>query len=722
MALLRTARLLTLTGPGGVGKTRLALAAAERVLDEIPDGVFFVDLSGVSDPASVILVIAQVLGVKEREGRELAISLAAYLRTKRLLLLLDNFEQVVDAALVLHSLLLAAPHLVFLVTSRVRLRVAGEREYAVPPLPLPDPATEITAAELICNPAVQLFVERAQALRLGFTLTAENALSVSELCRRLDGLPLAIELAAARVKLLPPAALLARLTQRFSLLTGGARSLPARQQTLRATIAWSWDLLIAEEQILLRRLAVFAGGWTLEAADVVCDPDGELDVLEGLTALMDKSLVRETDRDGDLRFSMLATLRDFAWEQLTVCGEAAALRHRHAGYYAALAERAETAFWRSGRLQQDVLRLLDPERDNLFSALQWTIDQQDAALGLRLVGGLGMWCYVRAPGEGRRWVERVLGLPQAQQYRHACGIAHYGAANCAYAQGASHATLAHAEMSAALLRTVEDAPALSRSMAALSVFVQVADPARARALAAEALALARAAGELHFIAYAETGAGLAYLAEGKCLDAARAHLEEALRLARTLGADWATMASLTYLGRVAQQQGKHAEAWQRFEEALRLAETLGDRRFMAACRIDLALLASIGGDQVQAVQSWRVALQLAGDLDHTPLITVCLAGVAGQLAAAGYPNHAARLLAVVNRVWRDDETLAYTVGRFHLAYGPAMAASQAALSQEMFVAVWTEGQRLTLEQAVAMAAEVLDTITPVCTTGGSIVS
>ncbi|MHB8574251.1 MAG: ATP-binding protein, partial [Dehalococcoidia bacterium] len=271
--LLRTTRLLTLTGPGGTGKTRLAIAAVHQVVSEYPDGVWFVDLSGVADPAGVIPAIALALDVRESEGRSLAVSLAAYLRRKRLLLVLDNFEQVVTAAMALYDLLAEAPVLSLLVTSRVLLHVESEREYAVPPLPLPEIDTPAQPEQLGANPAVQLFVERAQGVRASFALTAENGMAIAAICRRLDGLPLAVELAAARVKLLPPAALLARLEQRLTFLTGGERNRPSRQHTLRNTIQWSWDLLAPAEQLLFRRLAVFAGGFTLAAAEAVCNPD-----------------------------------------------------------------------------------------------------------------------------------------------------------------------------------------------------------------------------------------------------------------------------------------------------------------------------------------------------------------------------------------------------------------------------------------------------------------
>src|SRR5579859_2424555 len=399
--LLGAARLITLTGPGGSGKTRLALQVAAQMLDAFPDGVWFVDLFGVLDAVGVIPAIAQVLTVRESEGRSLAVSLAAYLRRKRLLLLLDNFEQVVAAAPQLYELLTAALGPTILVTSRVLLRVGGEHVYTLQPLPLPDLAGDAAPERVRHNPAVQLFVARAQALEPDFALTADNAIAIATICTRLDGLPLSIELAAARVRLLPPRALLERLDQRLPLLTGGERERPRRQQTLRDTLQWSWELLEPAEQALFRRLGVFASGWTLAAAAAICDRAGELDLLEGLTSLVDNSLVHQRGLDGETRFGMLATLREFALEQLEASGEAAALRRHHAEYYTDLVERAAATYRRTG-CALDLLRALDPEHDEFSAALECLAEQQDAALGLRLAGSLGTWFLMRALGEGQR--------------------------------------------------------------------------------------------------------------------------------------------------------------------------------------------------------------------------------------------------------------------------------------------------------------------------------
>ena len=316
-------RLVTLTGPGGVGKTRLSQELAATLRDAFLDGIVFVDLAPISDPALVLSTIARTLEVKEMPGTALLVSVQAYLRAKQLLLLLDNFEQVLAAGLVVADLLSAAPRLKVLVTSRAPLRLRGEREYSVEPLAVPEDA-EGAPEHLSQYDAVRLFIERAQAVKHNFQVTNANAPAVAEICARLDGLPLAIELAAAWVKLLPPDALLQRLSSRLRVLTGGARDLPIRQQTIHNAIAWSHQLLHPAEQRLFSRLAVFVGGWTLEAAETVCGPDG-LDVLAGLQSLVEQSLIRQADGvDGEPRFMMLKIIHEYAWEQLQASGEAEA--------------------------------------------------------------------------------------------------------------------------------------------------------------------------------------------------------------------------------------------------------------------------------------------------------------------------------------------------------------------------------------------------------------
>ncbi len=410
--LLRQTRLLTLTGPGGTGKTRLALQIAAEVLEGFPDGVFFVDLAPLSDPELVSAAIARVLDVPERPDLPPRDSVARFLREKRLLLVLDNFEHLLAAAEFASVLLQAAPALTLLVTSRAPLRVNGEREYPVSPLPLQQAGTETVVAE---SPAMALFVTRARDVRPDFALTAANTAAVASICERLDGLPLAIELAAARVRALPPAALLARLEHPLALLTGGRRDAPNRQQTIRSTIAWSYALLEPAEQRLFRRLGVFSGGCGLEAIESICDVAGDLgvDPLDGVSSLVEKSLVRELSGDADEpRYGLLETVREFALEKLAEAGEAAALGRRHAETMTAMAEAAGEALttqsWAAARSR------LGAERHNLQAAHDWAVAHQDAELALRLTGAA--WLQItsfESVAIGTAWARRALALPGA---------------------------------------------------------------------------------------------------------------------------------------------------------------------------------------------------------------------------------------------------------------------------------------------------------------------
>ncbi|HYN89741.1 MAG TPA: NB-ARC domain-containing protein, partial [Ardenticatenaceae bacterium] len=392
-------RLVTLTGPAGIGKTRLALHVATGLRHHYSGGVFLVALDAVTDPVLVPSKIAQVLDVREQGGQQLLDSLKDYLREKHMLLVLDNFEQVVTASAVVAELLAAAPRLQALVTSREVLRLSGEHVFAVPPLALPDLERVPEGPELVpaltTYEAVRLFVERASAAKAGFALTSDNAVAVAGICNRLDGLPLAIELAAARVRLLSPPAILERLVEApggspLHLLTGGARDLPARQQTLRSTIGWSYDLLDQAERDLFDRLGVFAGGWTLEAAEAVADGMG---VLDGLESLVDKSLVRQHEQDGDGRFTMLQTIREYAIERLEATGQADGLRQAHADFYLRFTEQAEPKFY--GATQVEWLKRVETEHDNLRAALDWTLAHREPVRALRLAGVLWRFWYAR---------------------------------------------------------------------------------------------------------------------------------------------------------------------------------------------------------------------------------------------------------------------------------------------------------------------------------------
>jgi predicted ATPase/Tfp pilus assembly protein PilF len=427
-------RLATLTGPGGIGKTSLSLQVALSLLDEFAHGVFFVGLAAISDAELVLPTIAQTLGLRENRSKSLRESVIEYLRDKHLLLVLDNFEQVVAAAPVVSNLFAACPHVKILVTSRIVLRLKGEREYPVEPLPAPDPQAAISKEALPQYAAVELFIQRALAVKPDFEVNNDNAPAVAEICFRLEGLPLAIELAAARLKLFSPQALLGRLGSRLQLLRGGTRDMPARHQTLRQAIAWSYDLLSPAEQTFFQRLAVFAGGCSLEAVEAICHAvrlsspksashhvaqrlrqDGALDALDELTALIDQSLLRqEQTQEGEPRFVMFETIREFALERLQASEEREATRRRHADFFLALAEKAEPKL--TGPQQVLWLNVLEREHDNLRAVFSWVEETGQADYGLRL--GAAIWRFWIARGhrhEGRERLAALLALPGAAQ-------------------------------------------------------------------------------------------------------------------------------------------------------------------------------------------------------------------------------------------------------------------------------------------------------------------
>jgi predicted ATPase/class 3 adenylate cyclase len=405
-------RLLTLTGPGGTGKTRLALQAAADLLEDFSDGAFLAQLATLTEAELFFSAVAETLGVKETGDQPLKEILKDYLHERRLLLVLDNFEQVLGAAPTVTELLTAAPGLKVLATSRTPLRLYGEKEYAVPPLSVPDVRHLPDLKTLSQYEAVRLFIERAKSAKVDFEVTDESAPAVAEICVRLDGLPLAIELAAARIKMLPPKAMLKRLGSRLKLLTGGARDLPERQRTLRATIEWSHALLDEGERVLFGRLAVFSGGRTLEAIEAICDAERDLPVeaFDGVSSLLDKSLLRQEEGpNGEPRFVMLETVHEFAREKLQESKEAEEIKRVHAQYFLTLAEQAFPEL--RGPDQLEWLERLEAEHDNMRAALSWALEHKQVELALRLGSALWWFWWMRGHNsEGRRWLEQALAM------------------------------------------------------------------------------------------------------------------------------------------------------------------------------------------------------------------------------------------------------------------------------------------------------------------------
>jgi predicted ATPase/class 3 adenylate cyclase len=650
VALLRSAdaRLVTLTGPGGTGKTRLALQAAAELLDAFPDGVFFVPLAPLTDPELVPSAVAGALGLREEGGRSPAEAVRDALAGKHLLLVLDNVERIVSAAPFVGELLVTSPALGVLATSRLPLRLRAEREYPVPPLSLP-PAKEM--------PPEQLFVERAQGVRSEFTLTPEIAPAVAEICRRLDGLPLAIELAAARVRLLPPAALLARLEKRLPLLTGGPRDAPARQQTLRDAIAWSYDLLTSDEQTLFRRLTVFAGGFSMEAAEAVANPEGELNVLDGLDRLSEQSLLRSAGTDGEPRFAMLETIREYGLEQLATHGEEATMR-AHAEFFLALAEEAEPEL--TGSEQAEWLDRLETEHDNLRAVLAWS-DQHDRALALRLVVALRwFWVFHGHLSEGRAWLDRVLAVSGEP------GPLHVGA----------FAAAGH------LARHLGDYP---RAVALQEASLELARRPQDRR--GEALALL------------ELGV-LASFTEGNIVREA-ALTEESLALWRTLGDPWGTARALNNLGYSAFLQGDLERAATLLDEAVALARTVGDRSALGYILDSRGAIAEAQGDLGRAADLYREALSLAQQIDNPLVVAFTLSSLASIVARHGQPVAAGRM-------WGAASALREAIGtRLPLEeeerFAGPVSAVRELLGEDAFTAAWEDGRTQPLDQVVAEA-------------------
>ena len=626
---LRDARLVTLTGPAGTGKTRLAQAVATAYATDAPEGAVFIALATITDPALVLPTIGQAFGLGEYTTTSMLAVLAEALHGRALLLVLDNMEQLLEAAGDVAELLGACPRLTVLVTSRAPLRVRGERVVPVQPLPIPERGPLPSPDALARVPAVQLFCERGRDVRPAFALTAENAAVIVEICRRLDGLPLALELAAAQLRLFTPRALLARLDRRLALLTVGPRDLPARQRTLRGTIAWSYDLLTPAERSVFRRLAVFVGGCTLPAAEAVCratdGPDG--DVVHNVAALVEQSLLQpNADMDGEPRVAMLETIREFGWEQLTARGELDAARRRHAEHYLALAEAVEPHLREAGR--EPWFGILAAERDNLRAALGWSLDQGEPQLGMRLVGALLSWFIRERPSEGRRWAQELLALPAADAAVTARARALTTAGAMAYHQGDLDAARQFLEEGVTLWRRADPPDRFWLALALAHLGISMRESfAAARGHAEEALSLFRALGSSMWIATALRFVGMIAAQMGDLADARR-HSEESLALARRVGDPRGIAQALLHIGGLALRSGDHAGAGAALDESLSLFRAIGDRPSEAMVLERLGRLAEREGDSVRAAVRFAQALPLHREAGNLAGVAACRAGLA----------------------------------------------------------------------------------------------
>ena len=639
-------RLVTRTGIGGTGKTTLSRAAANSLHNKFADGIFFVELDAIKTAELVAPTIAELFGLKESGSTPMIETLKDHLRDKQLLLVVDNFEQITDAAQQVADLLAAAPNLKVIVTSRILLRLSAEREFIVPPLSVPSDSSDVPLEDLANYEAVKLFVERAVRAKQKFTLTAENAQSVAEICARLDGLPLAIELAAARVKILSPQAILSKLESRLSLLTGGASDLPDRQQTMRGSIEWSYELLSREERQLFRHLSVFAGGFTIEAAETVCRrPVSDMgmsqsvrmsalnidklsladdtpvlqtinrllptdfDVIDCITSLVDKSLlVAREQTDGEMRFRMLEVVREYAVEALAGGDRAEAMFRSHAQYFLDLAEEAEPHL--RGASSAEWLDRLENEDDNLRAALAWTLEN-DPAMAARTAAALRyFWSRKDHLREGRKWLKAALDAaapepPVAVRFKLLNGL------GLAARQQGDFETAKKAHQDGVVAgRAANDEPQIaiaSRGLAA--VLIELGNLAAAGQLLKDGLVISRKLDDKFGIAVTFSMLGdLAQLAGD--WHTARSHFEESLSISRPLGDKWFITSTVNNLGFVAFNEGDHESARTYFKEALTISQELDNKIAISYSLDGIAALAVKTGESKKAAQLSGVADRL----------------------------------------------------------------------------------------------------------------
>jgi predicted ATPase/class 3 adenylate cyclase/Flp pilus assembly protein TadD len=696
-------RLLTLTGPGGTGKTRLALQSAAELLDEFDDGVFFVALATITDPELVPSAIAEALGVRESAEQTLEESLKGYIRDKRLLLVLDNFEHILAGAPLVGELVGACPNLKVLATSRIPLRLYGEWEYPVPPLALPDPRVLPPVKVLTQYEAVKLFVERARAVKEDFEVTNESAPAVAEICARLDGLPLAIELAAARVRILPPQMMLQRLSNRLKFLQGGSRDLPARQQTLRGTIDWSYELLTQEEKTLFGRLSVFSGGRTLEAIEQICDPEGDMDALEGVDSLVEKSLIRQEEvSEGEPRFLMLETVQEYAREKLEESSEAEEIKRAHAEYFLALAEEADPEL--KGPDQLEWLQRLEAEHDNMRAALSWALGQEKVGIGLRLAGALWWFWWMRGyDSEGRRWLEEALAMDgRGSIESRAMALAGIGAL------GAHQGDLDRAEeaLAAGLELLVEESERGEVKLYLLLTLGHVAlersDYDKATEVFEESRALSRQRGNGWGLARSVMSLATVIHEQGDLVRATELY-EEGMDLFREQGDKLGLARCLNNLGLVLYSRGDLGRAAKLTEEGVALLRELGAGADTAVGLCNLGWMALLQKDLGMAAILYEESLVLAWDNGMKPIVLpilegyACVAGARGEAQRAAQLWGAAQTLHEAKGIPRDTDWLAEADSR--------ISDVRSGMDEQAWEEAWRKGRAMTLEEAVAYAME-----------------
>jgi predicted ATPase/class 3 adenylate cyclase len=700
--LLTSARLVTLLGMGGLGKTRLSLQIAADVLDAYPDGVWFLDLAPIRDPSLVASQAAQALGLQEQPGKSLKETLCAHAKDRKLLLIFDNCEHVVAAcADLVNALLRAAPALRVLATSREALRVPGEQTYPVMPLDVPDKTASVDV--LARSDAVQLFVDRARLHKPSFLLTDREAPAVAELCARLEGIPLALELAAARVRTLPIAEINHRLRDRFKLLTGGGRVLLERQQTLRALVDWSYDLLENNERLLFDRLSVFAGGFELAACEAICgsEPLAPDDVLDVVTSLVDKSLVMASEGDESPRYRTLETIRDYARERLTQRGELLTTATRHCDHYLTMAKAANAGI--KSAEQPLWIRRLEADLDNLRAGMTLALESKvDPVLSVKFeVALLHFWLLRGYSTEGRKAVRMSLALPEVQAFDVAHAHALYVGAALANSQGEYAEAERMLTQCLALRRGIGNLVDLAATLSTLSlVQLHAGDAAKARAGEEEALGIFRQLGDRIGEAI-----GLHHLGE-ICLhvgdDAqARAHFEQCLAIAREIEHRELEGECERMLGEIALESGDVAAARARFARAQQVCEDAGDKRDAATAlwwsgRADVA-----AGDLEAARTRMESALRALAAFEMNAELLGCLEDLAFLAHARGLPDHATHLYSA--SVAHRERLNLVRPPRYESRWRERLANARSALGDAAFEAAWAEGARWKLEDAVRRA-------------------
>jgi predicted ATPase/DNA-binding XRE family transcriptional regulator len=665
-------RLLTLTGTGGVGKTRLAIEAARDAASLFPDGVAFVALAPLMDPGLVVPTVARSLGVREAEGQTTREALRTHLRDKLLLLVLDNCEHLLEAAPEVSGLIESCPSLKVLVTSRASLRVRGEQEYAVSPLELPATTRHAGVEEVLGSPSGKLFVERARAVSSTFSLTEANAAAVASICWRLAGIPLALELAAAKARFLDPKMLLSRLDRALS--TSGERDLPDRQRTMRTTLDWSHDLLSEPERELFRRLSVFAGGFTLEAAEAVGTAGGVgvEDVLDHLGTLVEQSLVvvQPPKAGGETRYGMLEPVRQYALEKLEEGGEAGMVGSSHAAFFLALAELAHPELL--AERQVGWLERLEQEYGNLRAAMSWALDAEDGETGVRMGWTLWQFWWARSyHREGRRWMEEVLkcALPPALR-----GRALVVAGTLAYGHGDHELCERYSE---------------------------------------EGLELSRRAGDELGAAWARVGLGLSAMS-GSDYEAATSHLQEALGSFRQLDEGYGVAHVTTFLGMVALMRGDEGQATPMFEEGLAVARRIGDRSSTYIALYNLAQAALSRSDYDGAAPLFEEGVTLSEQMGDRANVAYCLEGLAVVANARAEAERSASLIGAAEGLHEAVGVPVYVYYEPHRSmYERTVAAVRSQLGGEAFEAARERGREMAFEQAVEYALERQESLTHV---------